>query len=282
MEKGQIIANWAQLIEDNINILVPLKNYNLIDETRNWIPFQKGLKFGMLSKDGDIIVPPNYDYISSENEWIKVGIRYSYGYPRKNDAVQTYNNCKWGIINSKGKIVLEPKYGSIIICENSFIVREAYGYGTRKALIDLNGNIIVPYGKYSDIEPFVNGLARCRNYSLREDKAKRVELFSVIDVQGNIVLECKERKISPFYGRYKYNGLKDLKNIILKERPSVFKKYFVNEKHRIITYNNIQDPPVSSHFEEYAGSYAQDIMGYSDEAINDAFDGDPDAYWNID
>lgn len=32
----------------------------------------------------------------------------------------------------------------------------------------------------------------------------------------------------------------------------------------------------------YAGSYAQDVEGYSDEAINDAFDGDPDAYWNID
>ena len=37
-----------------------------------------------------------------------------------------------------------------------------------------------------------------------------------------------------------------------------------------------------THFGEYAGSYAQDVMGYSDDVINDAFDGDPDAYWNID
>ena len=36
------------------------------------------------------------------------------------------------------------------------------------------------------------------------------------------------------------------------------------------------------HYEEYTGTYAQDVMGYSDEDINDAFDGDPDAYWNID
>ncbi|MBX2965352.1 MAG: hypothetical protein KF845_04340 [Cyclobacteriaceae bacterium] len=35
-------------------------------------------------------------------------------------------------------------------------------------------------------------------------------------------------------------------------------------------------------FGEYSGSYAQDVMGYSDEDINDIFDGDPDAYWNID
>lgn len=35
-------------------------------------------------------------------------------------------------------------------------------------------------------------------------------------------------------------------------------------------------------FAEYAGYYAQDVMGYSDEEIDDIFDGDPDAYWNID
>ena len=27
---------------------------------------------------------------------------------------------------------------------------------------------------------------------------------------------------------------------------------------------------------------AQDVAGYSDDVINDAFDGEPDAYWNID
>lgn len=37
-----------------------------------------------------------------------------------------------------------------------------------------------------------------------------------------------------------------------------------------------------THYGEYSGSYAQDVMGYSDDVINDAFDGDPDAYWNID
>jgi len=36
------------------------------------------------------------------------------------------------------------------------------------------------------------------------------------------------------------------------------------------------------HYGEYAGSYAQDVEGYDDDTINDAFDGDPDAYWNID
>ena len=35
-------------------------------------------------------------------------------------------------------------------------------------------------------------------------------------------------------------------------------------------------------YEDYNGSYAQDYENLSDQFINDVFDGDPDAYWNID
>lgn len=35
-------------------------------------------------------------------------------------------------------------------------------------------------------------------------------------------------------------------------------------------------------YDKYAGTYAQDEMGYSDDDIDTIFDGDPDAYWNID
>lgn len=35
-------------------------------------------------------------------------------------------------------------------------------------------------------------------------------------------------------------------------------------------------------YDRYNGSYAQDEMGYSDEEIDIVFDGDPNAYWNID
>lgn len=35
-------------------------------------------------------------------------------------------------------------------------------------------------------------------------------------------------------------------------------------------------------YENYNGSYAQDVEGWSYQDIDDVFDGDPDAYWNID
>ena len=33
--------------------------------------------------------------------------------------------------------------------------------------------------------------------------------------------------------------------------------------------------------DDFEGSYAHDEMGYDENDIYDAFDGDPDAYWNV-
>ena len=35
-------------------------------------------------------------------------------------------------------------------------------------------------------------------------------------------------------------------------------------------------------YENYNGSYAQDVEGWIDQDIDDVFDGDPDAYSHID
>lgn len=45
------------------------------------------------------------------------------------------------------------------------------------------------------------------------------------------------------------------------------------------SFYRLNESPTFSH---YAGSYAQDEMGYSDDDIDTIFDGDPSAYWNID
>lgn len=35
-------------------------------------------------------------------------------------------------------------------------------------------------------------------------------------------------------------------------------------------------------YDNYNGSYVQNLEGWSDQDIDDALDGEPDAYWNID
>lgn len=52
------------------------------------------------------------------------------------------------------------------------------------------------------------------------------------------------------------------------------------ERNASIEENNYDD--YGNDDNHYAGTYAQDEMGYSDDDIDTIFDGDPSAYWNID
>ncbi|WP_433896561.1 hypothetical protein [Sphingobacterium mizutaii] len=59
-------------------------------------------------------------------------------------------------------------------------------------------------------------------------------------------------------------------------------KYEVWENEQENDYDDYDDYHERESFGQYAGSYAQDVEGLSDDFINDVLDGDPDAYWNID
>ena len=47
-------------------------------------------------------------------------------------------------------------------------------------------------------------------------------------------------------------------------------------------YYDYDDDCDNGDYRDFEGSYAQDYEGYSDDSIYDAFDGEDDAYWNID
>ena len=65
-------------------------------------------------------------------------------------------------------------------------------------------------------------------------------------------------------------------------------KVIKNDKERLVKMpldsrnRNYASPYDTPSYNGYGGSYAQDEMGYSDDDIDTIFDGDPDAYWNID
>lgn len=62
--------------------------------------------------------------------------------------------------------------------------------------------------------------------------------------------------------------------------PYITKPKDIDEECDYDCYN--EEEIDSPHNDKYAGTYVHDIAGYSDEEINDVFDGCPDAYWNID
>ena len=165
-------------------------------------------------------------------------------------------------------------------------------------VVSSEGIIIVAFGKYDWIETFDNGLARVRTEGLEP------MTVAVIDSDGihmteeylkahpeerskwGIINEAGEEVLKPVYDSvWKFLGKNRWSTTVEKDgRKSQFDLWSLpGSRHRRPPYYNRSTySNHKSHYGEYAGTYAQDVAGLSDETISDAFEGDPDAYWNID
>jgi len=274
LEKGAYAANWAQLIEDNVSFIVPARKYNVMNDERLLIPFIKNQKIGFVNQFAIPIVEPKYDIIygsiSKKEDFVKVGTRYSYGYARANGEVQTYDRYKWGLLDSKGSIIIECKYAHISISDDKeLITLKSYDYGY--CVVDREGNEIVPYGKYSIIDGYTKSYAR----------VKKDNKWGIIGINGDVVIPIEYDEIWSFHNRPELCSTR----VILKDFDELrfdfnTGKLYNPNKNRVRMYKT--DDDYGRCYGEFAGTYAQDVAGYSDDVINDAFDGEPDAYWNID
>lgn len=108
--------------------------------------------------------------------------------------------------------------------------------------------------------------------------------WGIIDEEGKEVLKAEYDSIWKFEGKQRYDT-KVIKDGV-ELRFDLFDLEFVEEVEDDEEYYeeepNYPDYEEERHFGRYAGSYAQDDMGYSDDEIDSIFDGDPSAYWNID
>lgn len=276
-------------------VLVPADGYDLSADTRLLIPFTSGDKIGFVNKNGEIVVKAKfamyYGECYSKEDFIRVSVIESYGYPRNGGKVATYQRPLFGLINYNGEMVLDTVYQAIVPAignKNLFTVNKGYKYG----VINASGEEIVLFGTYAWIDGFDRGLARVKIGKTSSNLAKGDNKWGLIDESGAIVLPMEYKSIWNFYGKSNYSDIivtkEDGKNHILKDfLVTKGRTEDVNEySHHSHQYddNNYScgNDYRCEHYEEFAGTYAQDVAGYSDEDIYDAFDGDPDAYWNID
>lgn len=273
MEKNQN-CNWYKASSAKVQVVIDGSEYNIAEDKRFFIPFLKGdisiRKWGVMNRKGEIIIQPEYDFVNcdfySESTLIRVGIthhydKYSSGF---------YPRHRVGLFDALGNSILDVIYSGIIESTDKtvFTVNNMEGlYG----VVNNKKEIVVPFGKYTYISGFDCGLARV----IRDNK------WGIVDEKGEEVLPAIYDKIWNFYrkNRDSTNVVKDGNQTLVYFRdlnPSL------TSNHSSSNDYDESDYEADNHYGEYAGSYAQDVMGYSDEDINDAFDGDPDAYWNID
>tara|TARA_B100000963_G_scaffold15378_1_gene11760 strand:- start:3249 stop:4862 length:1614 start_codon:yes stop_codon:yes gene_type:complete len=125
------------------------------------------------------------------------------------------------------------------------------------------------------------------NTELKFGKNKHHSIYDILVQEPKYILWCiknldhfaidnyiftKEyfKKDRSFYLALEKNLIKNL----------VFEKW--NKKFFLKKVNNSKENYYKNTFDNYNGSYAQDVEGWSDQDIWDVFDGDPGAYWNID
>ncbi len=178
------------------------------------------------------------------------------------------------------KMKRTDNYGQVNVVQN-----DKFLYG----VTDNDGKVIVPFGKYGWISGFDHGLARVKSIFGQvgidlETGAVENPKWGIIDMQGNEVLPVEYDEVWNFLGKGRNST-----RVIKDDQSFDFffdgleLRSFVPRSHRYAGRREYdQEEVYGSHYGEFAGSYAQDVMGYSDDVINDAFEGDPDAYWNID
>ena len=217
----------------------------------------------------DTIISADYDavellYMNPKNELQSVlGVRKE-------------NLC--GLINMLGVQILPLLYSSIVCPINCskpvFCVDRSSDH--KRAAIDIFGKTVVPFGTYVYMWGYDHNLC------LVSTEGGTFKNRAIIGIDGEIIVS--PNKYVDIY------GFRGKKSIIVEDKAHNYlalsvetlteiegSKPFQAEKRMSTSPGQNED---NRHYEDFAGSYAQDVMGYSDEDIYDAFDGDPDAYWN--
>lgn len=280
MKKEEVLS-----VNQYTKILVPASSYNMPDDNRLLIPFTRGDKIGFVNKEGGIVVKPQftmyYGDCYDESDNIRVAVDNLYGYPRSGGKVATYKRPMYGLINYKGETIFEPSFYSLLPAIGNKKLYTVQNNNFEYAVLNIDGTVVVPFGKYSWIDGFDNGLARVKIGKVTNGQKDNGNKWGLINENGKEVLPLEYDDIWTFYGKKRVTT-KVIKgnvaqNVILSE---ILGKDEVQEYD--CSSSNYYDDDYGTSYGKYAGTYAQDVEGYSDDVIDDAFDGDPDAYWNID
>lgn len=183
-------------------IIVPETSYDKALDSRLLIPFVHFGLIGFYNNNGEIVVKPQYTQYDgecyNEDDFVKVARLMTFGFHRGDDRVATYHKHLWGLIDSKGKIILPLEYEELIPAIGNKCLFTSKKHGAY-SVINIQGEEIVPNGKYQYIDGFDNGLARVNVYGNGEGLEKIIKKWGLINEKGEEVLPPVYDNIWNFY-----------------------------------------------------------------------------------
>lgn len=256
LENGQLMANYFDLVRKQVDFIVPAVNFRIKDDERFLIPFIQSKKIGFVDKKARVVIKPEYDVYSGEikekHDLIKVGVSWV-EIRQYTPKGKVYNKIryKWGVLDAKGLQVLDVIYDRVCISDTKelFSVRDLEFHW---AVVDREKNTVIPFGVYERIDAFGYGYSR----------VKKSGKWGIVDQKGNLVLPTIYDEIWSFYNKTNLSSTTVIKDGVTQR--------FDFSTGRIVECKKLYKPKSCN--EKY--SY--------DDSINDALDGVPDAWSNLD
>ena len=168
-------------------ILVPADHYDFTGDSRILIPFIAFEKIGFVDRQGKVVIEPKYvayhGEFYTEDSLVIVALNHLHGYERKNSAPAVYCRPKYGLMNSKGEIVVEIKYLKMSAPKGGSRLYAVQNMDYKYGAIDEHGNEVIPFGKYSLVDTFYKGRSRVKIY----DHEAQKDRWGIIDEDGQVV-----------------------------------------------------------------------------------------------
>lgn len=315
--RSAICNSKAEIVNDK-EIVVVGKFINGYARAYKEVMIEKGRvqlkQAGIINVSGKTIIPLIYDgiIIYDNSPYIRLRKNGKYG-------IANLTSCKVKMFN---KLDIKhmwdvDKMGRCIYSEDCEYDREREDWiGGTRGVLSLKG-IIVPAGKYRDIDLLGNGLIKVSNENL----------YGLLDKDGNEILQMNYSYISSFKGNlaticingkredewpYKIRGGKwgviDCTGKFVKECVSDDEEFLEEKEHdykkqdnteqfekpSVVLSDMIPEPKERNSYDYGYDSYYDDdddggqyskyggYNGWDDNTIDEAFDGNPELTWNID
>jgi hypothetical protein len=225
--------------------ILPKTKYFLVGKIRDWAYTDFNIKYGLMDRNGEIIVAPVYDEITTfENGLIKVVKNMQVGVIDKNchELIKPqYYELKslgsklfafksgelWGVVSVNGEVLKKPSYSYLLFLYESSdrsISYTAYDSNGRYGIIDQQLKVVLE-PKYSNIFPFKkddNDVSyNCPYFSVRD--WKNTSAWGIIDTSLKTVLKVE----------YSWIYATDQEKVWKVEKEG--KCFYINEKEEFVS-----------------------------------------------
>jgi len=161
LPKAEYYTGYSVEVAEGIGAIVCNSNY----------------KYGVLDKNGKVIVPFQFDYLEGFNSQYLLAGR----------------DGMWGVIDKTGNVTVPYKYDYVsAFDDNSFIASTQQGDDYTAALLDPNGKEIIPFGTY-------NGLGKVGDNLLSAAKGDK---YGVIDTSGKVIIPFEHSYSATQVGKF--------------------------------------------------------------------------------